>query len=154
MLVYDVEWGLQLVRRRMLTLRVFSPAQSVRFTPAESTPNPPRRFLADFYQFEVRPSRDPARETGEAATPDRFRLSCSILPEAFDLPKLPDDNCRQLSNSEKWVSAAALRIRCGPAVQKPHPALPLSPAEMGTQAFFDEVALYLPSMSKPSYTDQ
>ena len=64
MLVYDVEWGLQLVRRRMLTLRVFSPAQSARFPPGESTPNPPRRFPADFYQFDVRPSRESARDTG------------------------------------------------------------------------------------------
>jgi len=63
-----------------ITLRVFSPAQSVRFTPAESTPNPPRRFLADFYQFEVRPSREPARDTGEAATPDRFLIHCLALP--------------------------------------------------------------------------
>src|ERR1035437_6452067 len=45
----------------MLTPRVFSPAQSTRFIPDESTPNPPRRFLADFYLFELRPSRDPAR---------------------------------------------------------------------------------------------
>lgn len=110
------------------TLRVFSPAQSVRFTPAESTPNPPRRFLADFYQFEVRPSRESTLDTGEAATPDRFRLSCSILPEAFDLSKLPDDNCRQLSDSEKWVAQSDTRSPTEPSASLLSPKPRLSPS--------------------------
>jgi hypothetical protein len=63
------------MRRRMLALRVFSPAQPARFTPDESTSNPPRRFLADFYLFECHLL--PEIRLGipeEAATPNQVRV--------------------------------------------------------------------------------
>lgn len=41
----------------MLALRVFSPAQSTRFTLGESTTYPPRRFPTDFYCSSVVSSR-------------------------------------------------------------------------------------------------
>jgi hypothetical protein len=44
--------GMQLVRRRMLTLRVVSPDQSTRFNPDESTSNPPLWFPRDSKQFD------------------------------------------------------------------------------------------------------
>jgi hypothetical protein len=71
MLVCDVRQGMQLVRRRMLTQRVFSPAQSTRFIPDESTPNPPRRFLADFYRLSFVPPGILLGNTGEATAPNR-----------------------------------------------------------------------------------
>jgi hypothetical protein len=65
---------MQLVRRRMLTLRVVSPDQSTRFNPDESTSNPPLWSPRDSKQFDRCP-QGISRDTGEADTPNLFLLS-------------------------------------------------------------------------------
>jgi hypothetical protein len=57
------------------TLRVFSPAQSTRFIPDESTSNPPRRFPADFYRLSVVPPGIQLGISGEAAMPNQVLRS-------------------------------------------------------------------------------
>src|ERR1017187_9481705 len=55
-------------------LRVFSPAQSPRFTPDESTSNPPRRFPADFCRLSVVPPGIQLGIPEEAAMPNQVRV--------------------------------------------------------------------------------
>jgi hypothetical protein len=78
--------GMQLVRRRMLTLRVVSPDQSTRFNPDESTSNPPLWSPRDSKQFGFVPNEgDPAGIQGR-----RTRRTCSYLPVLLASVSKPD----------------------------------------------------------------